>query len=298
MLAQRYPNAYDGIAAAAPAIHWSEFIASTSWAQVTMNSLGEFPYPCELDAITTAAITHCDGLDGVEDGLVSDADRCDFNPHTLVGKVINCTQTGKRLKISPGAATIAKLTWDGPSAPDGTRLWYGPESQSRLTGDTTTEATTSDLGFAMTDCANGTCKGVPTGLGEPWLKYWVNKDPEWNYTLIKTVEDYERYFHSSVQEFNSIIGTSDPDLTRFRDAGGKLITYHGLVSEFLTGLCNVQTDQRRRMVSFLRGALRTITTLSAKLPLMFTIIIVTSRFLVLRTAQGVKGASLPRPSKR
>lgn len=74
-----------------------------------------------------------------------------------------------------------------------------------------------------------TCHGVPTGLGEPWLKYWVNKDPKWNYTLIDSVKEFAQLFHDSVDQFDSLIGTRNPDLSAFRDAGGKLLTYHGLV---------------------------------------------------------------------
>lgn len=67
-------------------------------------------------------------------------------------------------------------------------------------------------------------------LGEAWLKFFVKKDPEWNYTLIASVDEYANLFHASVQEFDSIIGTPDADLSGFRDAGAKLITYQGLVS--------------------------------------------------------------------
>ncbi|KAF8536659.1 hypothetical protein BDD12DRAFT_982615 [Trichophaea hybrida] len=42
--------------------------------------------------------------------------------------------------------------------------------------------------------------------------------------------EYEGIFHAAVRVFSSIIGANDPDLTEFRDAGGKIIAYHGLVS--------------------------------------------------------------------
>jgi hypothetical protein len=230
MLAQRYPDAYDGIAAAAPALNWDRFIPAAAWAQVMMNILDTVPYPCELDAITNAAIAACDALDGVTDGLVSNADTCDFDAFSVVGQQINCTNTNAIMTISEGAATIANLTWTGPRSSSGKFLFYGPNSQARLSGAAVAVSTTSDLGYAMTICSNGTCTGVPTGLGEAWLKFWVNKDPKWNYTLIKSVDEYSKLFHSSVQQFNSIIGTSDPDLREFQAAGGKIITYHGLVS--------------------------------------------------------------------
>ncbi|KAH6658969.1 Tannase/feruloyl esterase [Truncatella angustata] len=227
-LAQRYPDAYDGIAAAAPAFNWAQFIPAAAWAQVMMDLLDTFPFPCELNAITDAAVAACDALDGITDGLVSDAASCNFDPFSVVGQPINCTDAGAVMNISKGAATIANLTWTGPRSSDGEFLWYGPYSQARLTGAAEASGTTSDLGYAMTSCTNGTCYGVPTGLGESWLKYWVEKDPNWNYTAITSADEFAKLFHESVRQFDSVIGTSDADLRAFQAEGGKMITYHGL----------------------------------------------------------------------
>lgn len=230
MLAQRYPEAYDGIAAAAPAFNWGQFIPAASWAQVMMDITGQFPPKCEVDALTDAAVAACDPLDGVTDGLISDLAVCSFDPFSMVGKVINCTSTGEQVTISNASAEIANLTWTGPRKGNGDFLWYGVNYQARLTGADNPAGTTSDLGYATTTCdSNGTCVGAPTGLGEAWLKFFVQKNPEWNYTMITSVDEYARLVQASVQQFDSIIGTSDADLSNFRDTGGKLITYHGLV---------------------------------------------------------------------
>ncbi|KAH8657771.1 Tannase/feruloyl esterase [Xylariales sp. PMI_506] len=227
MLAQRYPDAYDGIAAAAPAFNWGQFIPQAAWGQVQMSIQNEYPYPCVIDAFTAAAVAFCDPEDGVTDGVISDPDSCAFDPFSLVGTVINCTNTGEDMTITEIAATIINATWTGPRTSDDKFLWYGPYMQSRLTGAATVTST-SDLGYLMTLCSNGTCSGLPTGLGEDWLQYFVKKDPSWNYTLIQTADEFGQLFHASVQQFDSIIGTSDPDLSEFRNHGGKLITYHGL----------------------------------------------------------------------
>ena len=265
MLAQRYPDAYDGIAAAAPALNWAQFFPAATWAQVMMSITGQYPSKCEIDALTDAAVAACDPLDGVIDGIISDVSRCSFDPFALIGSTAYCRSTNTTITISEAAVSIANLTWTGPRKSNGDFLWHGVNYQARLTGSGASVNTTSDIGYAGTSCnANGTCTGVPTGLGDAWLKYFVKKDPGWDYTKIKSVDEYARLFHAGVQEYESIIGTSDPDLSAFRDTGGKILTYHGLVSTFVpsqfiivvTDICTRPTD------SSLPKALKTITTAS------------------------------------
>lgn len=109
MLAQRYPDAFDGIAASSPAINWNGFVFSAYWPSFVMRSLGKFPPACEIDAITDAVIKACDGLDGVVDGIVADLDACSFDPMSVVGKVIKCsTFDNAPRRISSAAAYIVK----------------------------------------------------------------------------------------------------------------------------------------------------------------------------------------------
>lgn len=216
MLAQRYPNAYDGIAAAAPAINWAEFIVGDYWPLFVMNQMKEYPHPCEFAAITAAAIEACDGDDGVVDGIISEPEKCKFEAKTLVGKKINCSDTGFSLAISSAAATVAQATWTGPHISPESPLWYGLVPGSDFTW------------LANTSCdANGKCVPVPFQIPEDWIKLFILKNATVDLTSM-TIAEYAQIFHKSVQEFGSIIGTNDPDLSEFRSRGGKMITYHGL----------------------------------------------------------------------
>jgi len=95
MLAQRYPDAYDGIMAGAPGIYWPAFLASGQWPQQVINTLGSYPSGCKLDTITAAAITAYDGFDRVVEGVIGEVDTYlgTFSPFDLIGNIVNkCPQ--------------------------------------------------------------------------------------------------------------------------------------------------------------------------------------------------------------
>lgn len=223
-LAQRYPDAYDGIAAGAPVIYWTRVGMSNIWPQQYMNMENFYPYGCELEAITAAAVTACDGLDGVVDGLISDPDTCvaSFDPTSLVGSTIdNCTQTGGPITISAGAAKLASALWDGSRTVAGDKIWFGLSIGSDLTM------------MASTNCSTGTCVGSPGKYGWDLFRYFVAKDPKWESDNISH-ETYEAMGHSAFQQWQSAMDFDDPDISGFRNAGGKLITYHGMVRALLS----------------------------------------------------------------
>jgi Tannase and feruloyl esterase len=46
-------------------------------------------------------------------------------------------------------------------------------------------------------------------------------------------DDFVEFFHQSVDEFNDVIGTSNPDLSRFREAGGKIVGWVGTYDQLI-----------------------------------------------------------------
>ena len=63
MMAQRYPHAYDGIIAAAPAHNWDELIPGFFWPQWVMKQIGYFPPQCELPGLDPSVRRdNCNGL--------------------------------------------------------------------------------------------------------------------------------------------------------------------------------------------------------------------------------------------
>ncbi|KAE8328154.1 Tannase/feruloyl esterase [Aspergillus sergii] len=185
MLAQRYPTAYDGIVASAPAQSWTKFVSALYYPLLMRLWHGVNPLACELNFLTTEAVAACDAKDGIVDGLISNLTACDYSPHTSVNKTFTCSALNKTMALSPGAALIADAAWSGPQTADGERLWYGV-----------------NLG--------------PTSASS--ARYLASIP-------------HKEFFHLSTKEYASTINAADPDLTAFRKAGGKLLTYHGIADE-------------------------------------------------------------------
>ncbi|OBS22800.1 hypothetical protein FPOA_09126 [Fusarium poae] len=221
MMAQRYPTQYNGVLAAASAFNWDKFIVSEYWPQLVMHTLGYYPPPCELDAITKAAIKACDPIDGVEDGIVSDSDGCDFDPMSVVGTEVTCHNPSGTIKVSAKAAEVAHLTWRGPQTEDGKFLWYGLDKSAPLSG------------LANTTCTSLTnCTSSPFAITQNWLTTFIQHNHSADLTGMSLAE-YSRLFRQSVNRFGSVMGTADADLTDFNKAGGKLIAWHGTADELI-----------------------------------------------------------------
>ncbi|KAE8392490.1 tannase and feruloyl esterase-domain-containing protein [Aspergillus alliaceus] len=195
MLAQRYPTAYNGIMAAAPAINWPGFLVAEFWPQFVMTQLQVFPPACDLDAITAATIRACDDIDGVVDGVISAPDLCGFDPRTLVGTRLNCSGVG------------VEITRNNPLVSSLTRNIYSTSLN---------------------------CTGVPFAISADWISQIVLQDPSFDFTTLDH-KALEEIFTRSKDTYNKVIGTEqyyklveekDPsvrDFYRFFEAPG---VYH------------------------------------------------------------------------
>ncbi|KAL4861903.1 Tannase/feruloyl esterase [Aspergillus spectabilis] len=233
-IAQRYPTQFDGILATAPAINWASFIVSEYWPQLVMNLLGEYPSPCELDAITEAAVQACDALDGTLDQIVSSPGLCDLDPFSMVGELVPCSSRSSNsstpIRISHEAAAIAQAAWDGPSTVTGEFSWYGINPDAPLSG------------LAQTRCnpdRRNCTAGTPFSISADWINKFVRKTPVASgpagaaAIANLTHGEFDTVLRQSRNQFESILSANDPDLTDFHNAGGKMLTWHGLADQLI-----------------------------------------------------------------
>ncbi|THZ05843.1 tannase and feruloyl esterase [Aureobasidium pullulans] len=177
MIAQRYPDAFDGIIALAPAINWAEFFPSM-----------QFPHQFMYESNYAILTYNCDGT--------------------------NKTFTTKGVKI-------IQDTWTGPRAADGSFLWYGygPDADLSYVANTT-----------CTDQSN--CTVAPFSLPQDWLQLWVAEDPTLNMSNL-TRDDLTTLIHQGINRYDSVVSARDPDISNFRNRGGKMLTWHGYTDQLI-----------------------------------------------------------------
>ena len=208
--AQQYPADYNGIVAGAPAINWTQFIPAEIWPQLVMNRTGDFLPGCKEVAFTDAVVKAC----GDAGGVITSPSACHWNADRLIGDVTPCGV------ITRQDATVMNMIWRGPVNADGKPLWYGPERGTSLTG------------LAATSTINGVTTGQPFPIPVSWLGTWLQRDPSWDWQTL-TYAQFTRLYHQSVSEFSATFAANDPDLSAFRQHGGKIIIWHGLADQLI-----------------------------------------------------------------
>jgi hypothetical protein len=208
--AQDYATDFDGVLANAPAVHWTQFAVATLWPQVVMNQEHDFPSPCVLSAFRQAAITACDANDGVTNGVLDRPDECGYDPRSLIGTKVVCE--GQEVTVTAADAEVVRKIWAGPTDEHGRKLWDGlPKG--------------ADFTWLVE-----TAPGFPVAV--QWVQAFLEKQADFDTSKL-TYGQFADLFRQSVREYDDVIGTADPDLSAFRRAGGKLLTYVGTADNLI-----------------------------------------------------------------
>ncbi len=211
MEAQRYPDDFDGIAAGAPA--GNIVVQNTfhhAW-NVLANKDANGDYILladKLPLIHAAVLRKCDGLDGLVDGVLDDPRNCHFNPGTLV-----CPDTANCL-TSAQAAVVRRLH-DGATDARGNRL---EQEISHEWG--------SELDWTLFVPASQGAVTFSENIALSFLRYLAYRNvanPAYQLTDLQfTIASFRETVLTS-----DYLSATDPDLTRFRRSGGKLVLWHG-----------------------------------------------------------------------
>ena len=139
--------------------------------------------------------------------MIEDPARCKFVPAALDG--VHSAACGA---ITRADIEVIRKIWEGPRRRDGSFLWYGLPRGADFGG--------------LSRTGGSPPMGQPMGITLDWWRYFLTQNPKWDWTTI-TPALFEQMWDQSVEEFGAAIGTDNPDLTGFRERGGKLLLWHG-----------------------------------------------------------------------
>ncbi|PYH90246.1 tannase and feruloyl esterase [Aspergillus ellipticus CBS 707.79] len=224
MMAQDYPDVFDGILAVSPAINPETFIPAGYWGVQVMNQDRVFPSPCEIEGFMSKAVEACDRLDGVADGIVSLPGLCHVRAVDFVGQNYTCGGSHVQHTLTAGGAKVVDAAWSGSgSGSEEEGGWFGLNKDADITSY-----------YLPTTCAaNGTaCTVGNSDLSGNWFQYLVAKDP--NFEMSNLPESaFFSMLRESTRKYGSMLGSNNPDLSEFKANGGKIITWHGLADEVI-----------------------------------------------------------------
>jgi hypothetical protein len=220
--ASRYPSDFDGILAVAPALSPELLGPGDFWPFIVMAQEKQLVPTCVFETFQREIIKYCDPLDGLTDGLISHHDlleSCPFDPSTVVGKVAQCGKNTSR-PVTEAHARIAQKIMDGVRDEDNNLLWYGLSTGATFNG------------IANTTLRNNSLVPAPFAPAAGWLRGMILRNFSANIFDL-TREEYFAAFNESMEIGDKIIGIGGLDLTGFRSAEEKMLTWVGLSDEFI-----------------------------------------------------------------
>ncbi|KAF1976119.1 tannase and feruloyl esterase [Bimuria novae-zelandiae CBS 107.79] len=211
-VASMFPDEFDGVVVGAPALNFNAMAAWRARFYTITGAVGSEGFITEemwKGRIHSEVLKQCDAIDGVVDGVLTDASLCAgvFRPEALL-----CTHRVTESCLSAKQVEIVREVFSPLYGVGGTMLYPGlaPGAESLAT--------------------QRLLSGTPFPYSVDWFRYAVYSDPSWDPASF-TIADAQ-----AAQDKNPGNAATWPsDLSPFRDAGGKLLVYHGGADQQITG---------------------------------------------------------------
>ncbi len=214
MEAQRFPRDYNGIVEGDPASYMTHLMFAAVWPSSFILRHPAAAIPREkFPMIHQAVLRACDALDGVKDGIISDPERCHFDPAS-----IECKAGDGPSCLTAAQVELVRKIYQGPRNPrTGKQIFPGL-------------AISSESGW------RAQVGGGPREIAINYFKYVLFKNPEWNFKAL----NFDRDVRLSDRRYSPIIDAVNPNLSAFKAHGGKIIMYHGWSDPLITALESVE----------------------------------------------------------
>ncbi|EIG59676.1 tannase/feruloyl esterase family alpha/beta hydrolase [Bradyrhizobium sp. WSM1253] len=220
-MAQRYPDDFDGIFARVPVINWVGLQhAGTRSGLVTMGD--GWINPAQVKLVGDAVRAACDKADGSDDALVQDPVSCKaaFKAETLrcaSGKTGDQCLTDAQIKAIETLHATYKFPFALANGLDDYPGWGVSGEDTPAVGPTGGWVAWW-LGTAPPAQPPTPNNGIAWIYGAGGIQYVFARDPKLDVTTYKPEQHKARLL-----EVSSLMDSTDPDLSRFRARGGRLI---------------------------------------------------------------------------
>lgn len=227
MAAQRFANHFDGVLAGSPIISQSRGHIATAWDLAAMAEiapkdaegrplLAKAYSDADLALINAEIARQCDGLDGLQDGVVDSPALCEFDPAGLI-----CAGDKSDTCITAAQAAAFVKVHDGARNAAGEQL-YAP-----FPYDAGSDFRRWKLGDAEEWPNNGS-RATNTSIRYVFM---TPPDPDFDSFAFDFETDPAKLSASS--DYTS---ANSADMDAFRFAGGKVIVYHGMGDQGISAI--------------------------------------------------------------
>ncbi|KAF1073159.1 tannase/feruloyl esterase family alpha/beta hydrolase [Variovorax sp.] len=211
MLAQRFPEDFDGIVARAPAGNimglFVQFNRISKQVRTPANALN----PAKQTLLANAVLAQCDALDGVADGIVSKPAACNYDPAPL--RCAGGADTGDACLSDAQIATVKTIT-SPVAAADG--AWSHPGYNFGL------ENTADGWGSYIWPQAALGGNSIQGMFSDGFVRSFITQDPAFD-TLAWNPDQWL----VRMGVVGGLFSAADPDLERLHARGAKLILWNG-----------------------------------------------------------------------
>lgn len=204
--AERFPWDFNGIIVGAPGINYPDIALNFAHRAHTLYRSSGKPLfdAATIQFLGRAVIAKCDMNDGLKDGQIGDPRLCKFNPRDYVCQSGSTTEC-----LTRDQAEAASSFYREHKSASGDRVG----DRAFLPG-----SEVSYLGLIDNPL-------MKRSFYEDFFKYMAlipNPGPGWKFEDFDRDADYKR-----LGLIQSLLQADSPDFTKFKEAGGKIIFYHG-----------------------------------------------------------------------
>jgi len=225
--AQRFPEDFDGIVVGAPVLDFTGTMTNYS---AEIKALSKAPIPLEkMKIVAHKVYEKCDALDGLTDGLITDPRRCQFDASRDLPHCDNDTD-GKDCFTTGQLQTLETIYRGAESG--GKRIFWGQPVGAEIEME---DGNSGWNAWIIGSPAQGG-RSISGAFAETFFRYlaFPKPDPTYDLRTFNLETDLKK-----LDSISALLDAKNPDLSRFKARGGKIVMYFGWADPALNPLMGV-----------------------------------------------------------